>query len=91
MPLLIRHHVIPHRFKSTYPGDIHDTSLAAVLCGTCAVVADAISGTNDNVKNKDFSTYRGPRTKAELLDNLKRYHEGPDAWAAEYWPKFDQC
>ena len=81
--------MIPNRYHSTYPGDINADENTIVLCPTHAVIADAISGTHDNRKGAEFSQYRGPKTKAELLVNLRSLDADPDGWANAYWPTFD--
>jgi hypothetical protein len=86
--LLTLHHVIPVRYKITFPGDIHAEENTIVLCPNHAAIADWISGTHNNSKSVDFSLYRGPKTREELLENLHSLETDPDSWAAAYWPKF---
>jgi len=69
--------------------DIHAHENTVVLCPSHAAIADAISGTHDNKKGADFSQYRGPKTRGELLENLRSLNADPDGWAKAYWPKFD--
>lgn len=83
--LLKLHHVIPAKYKSTYPGNIHDDSNLIVLCPNHAEIADAISGTHDNAKSGSFGLYRGPKSRDELLENLRLIDTDPDTWAANYW------
>jgi hypothetical protein len=88
--LVTLHHVIPMKFQGTYSGDINADENTIVLCPIHAAIADAISGTHDNRKGRDFSKYRGPKTRDELLENLRLLDADPDGWAKAYWPKFDK-
>lgn len=84
LPLLIHHHVIPWKYKGTYPGDINGDEVTVILCPNHAAIADCISGTHTNGP-KDFRLYCGPKTREELLKNLRLIEENPEAWASTYW------
>lgn len=86
--LVILHHIVPAKYADTYPGDIHAPANTIVLCPNHAAIADAISGTHDNRTLASFNDYRGPKTREELLENLRLVETAPDDWATAYWPKF---
>jgi hypothetical protein len=83
--LLTLAHVIPSKFHAEFD-TVHSHDNVMLLCPNHAKIADHISGVHE--KNNSFSEYRGPRTRSEMMANLRAIDADPESWASQYWPNY---